>query len=160
MNSVQEETPEFIQERVAEVKMELSKFSVTKRRAFDRAIFLKPGLENDVNLYLLFLRSTNYDGNTAAHKLCLHFDHKLELFGEAKLPKKITLDDLDEDDKAVFQTGCQIILPQKDRSGRTIQIINIPRMSFKHWKNQVSFLLGFQYIILLYGLILCSFFCR
>lgn len=138
VNSIVEETPEFVAERVAAMRSELAKFSVTKRRAFDRAIFLKPRLEKDTKLYLLFLRSERFDPISAAQKLCLHFDHKLELFGEVNLPKEITLDDLDEDDLEIFQTGCQLVLPHKDRSGRTIQIISIPRMKFKHWKNMVS----------------------
>jgi hypothetical protein len=85
----------------------------------------------------LFLRAERFEVQPAAKKLCLHFDHKWELFGEAKLPKKITLDDLDEDDIAVIRSGSYIILPKKDRAGRRIGVINLPPMHHKHWKNQV-----------------------
>ncbi len=132
-----EETPEFIADRIRAIKAELSRYPVTKRRSFDRACFLKPSLENDWKLYLLFLRAERFDEVAAAVKLCLHFDHKWELFGEAKLPKTITLDDLDEDDMEVFQTGSHVILPKKDRAGRGVGLINLPPMRFRHWKNQV-----------------------
>ena len=62
---------------------------------------------------------------------------KLELFGAAKLPKTMTLEDLDEDDLEVFKTGSYIILPKKDRSGRQPQLLNLPRLKFKDWRNQV-----------------------
>jgi hypothetical protein len=52
--------------------------------------------------------------------LDLHFQHKLDLFGIEKLAKRITLDDLDEDDKAALLSGSVHMLRQKDRSGRTV----------------------------------------
>jgi hypothetical protein len=137
VNEIEEETREFIEERIRAIKAELSKYPMPKRRAFDRACFLKPTLETDDKLFLMFLRAERFDEVAAARKLCLHFDHKMELFGEAKLPKTITLEDLDDDDLAVFKTGSYIILPKKDRSGRQPQLLNLPRMSFKNWKNQV-----------------------
>lgn len=139
MNKIQQETEEFVSERIEAMKEELSKLPPTRRRSFDRACFLKPTLENDHGLYLMFLRADRFDAESAASKLCLHFDHKLELFGEAKLPKKITLEDLNEDDLEVFQS-CAYIVLKKDRSGRQPQLLNMPRMKFKSWKNQVCLL--------------------
>ena len=133
-----EETPEFIADRIQALKAELARYPVSKRRSFDRACFLRPSLEMDKKLYLLFLRAERFDEVAAARKLCLHFDHKMALFGEAKLPKAITLDDLDEDDMAVFQTGSYVILPKKDRAGRGVGLMNIPAMKYRHWKNQAS----------------------
>lgn len=133
-----EETPQFVAERVQAIKDELAKYPLTKRRAFDRACFLKPSLGNDEKLYLLFLRAERFDEVAAARKLCLHFDHKMELFGEGKLAKKITLDDLDADDMATFRTSSFVILPKKDRAGRRVGVINLPPMKFKSWQNQVS----------------------
>jgi len=138
VNEIQEETPSFLAGRIEALKTELSKYPMTKRRSFDRACFLRPTLENDEKLFLIFLRGTRFDVKAAARLLCIHFDHKLELFGEAKLPKTITLEDLDDDDLEVFKTGSYIIVPKKDRSGRQPQLINLSRMKYKHWKNQVS----------------------
>lgn len=137
MNEIAEESPEFIAERIKAIRAELGRFPISKRRAFDRAVFLKPALEHDEKLYLLFLRAERFDEVAAAKKLCLHFDHKLELFGEVKLPKKITLDDMDEDDMACFYAGSYVILPKKDRAGRSVGLINLPRIKFRDWKNQV-----------------------
>ena len=137
MNKVLAESKTFVKERIAAMKAELLKYPVAKRRSFDRACFLRPTLENDDKLFLMFLRSERFDELAAARKLCLHFDHKLELFGAAKLPKTMTLEDLDEDDLEVFKTGSYIILPKKDRSGRQPQLLNLPRLKFKDWRNQV-----------------------
>jgi hypothetical protein len=142
VNDVFQETPEFVADRIRAIKEELTKYPLSKRRAFDRACFLKPSLGNDEKVYLLFLRAERFDVPPAARKLCLHFEHKWELFGEAKLPKNITLDDLDEDDMAALRTGSYIILPKKDRAGRRVGVINLPPMQFKHWKNQVRNIAG------------------
>lgn len=139
VNAIPDETPAFVKERIEATKAVMSKLPMSKRRAFDRAVFLKPGLEKDDKLYLLFLRAERFDPVAAARKLTLHFEHKLELFGEAKLPKKITLDDMDPDDLEVFRTGSHIILTKRDRAGRKVNLIDLTRISFKHWKNQVRF---------------------
>eukprot|EP00934_Nitzschia_sp_Nitz4_P009394 Nitzschia sp. Nitz4//scaffold63_size106090//69156//70835//NITZ4_004398-RA/size106090-augustus-gene-0.160-mRNA-1//1//CDS//3329555999//9384//frame0 len=138
IQAIAEEDPTFVEKSIAVLKKEIAKLPSSKRRAFERASFLKPGLDQDEQLYLLFLRGDRFDAVKAAAKLCAHFEHKLELFGEAKLPKKITLDDLDEDDMACFQKGSLIFLG-KDRSGRAVDLINPMRMEYKHWKNQVRY---------------------
>ena len=50
----------------------------------------------------------------------------------------ITLDDLDDDDKAALMSGSMQILPSKDNGGRTVLFLNRRYDSFKSWKNQVS----------------------
>jgi hypothetical protein len=75
-----------------------------RRPALERAIFLKPSIETDVTFKLMFLRADYYDASKAARRLAKYFEDKLHLFGEDKLVKKITLDDLSEEDMEVFQT--------------------------------------------------------
>jgi hypothetical protein len=69
--------------------------------------------------------------------MCKYFEHKLELFGADKLVKRITLEDMNEDDMAAGRTGAVTILPQKDQAGRSILFTHPTRYAFKHWKNQV-----------------------
>ena len=46
----------------------------------------------------MFLRAERFDAPKAAIRLVNHFEGKLVLFGEDKLVKRITLDDLEEED--------------------------------------------------------------
>lgn len=109
-----------------------------RRKAFERAVFLRPSLENDDNMLLMFLRADRYDATSAAKRLLLHFEHKLELFGDAKLPKKITLDDLDEDDMHAMETCFFLGRPEKDQSGRVVVFIDLQQLRLvAHGKNLV-----------------------
>jgi phage-related protein len=131
------ETSELVQTSCEQLTKELQKLSKTKRRALVRALFLKPSLEKDIPFKLLFLRADSFDAAKAAVRMCKYFEHKLELFGADKLVKRITLEDMNEDDMAAVHTGAVTILPQKDQAGRLIWFINQTHYDFKHWKNQV-----------------------
>ena len=67
-----------------------------------------------------------------------HFEFKRELFGDDKLVKDITLDDMDEDDLDAFATASLIPLKERDQSGRTVLWHSPPHFRTKHWKNYVS----------------------
>ncbi|KAL3936493.1 MAG: hypothetical protein SGBAC_008195 [Bacillariaceae sp.] len=49
---------------------------------------------------LMFIRGNRYETKTAAEQAIRFFDMKMKLFGKDKLVKDITLNDLDDDDKA------------------------------------------------------------
>jgi hypothetical protein len=131
------ETPEFVSKCLDQFRNELSKVSRPRRKNLGRAMFLKPSLERDTKFQLMFLRADRYDAAKAARRMCSHFDHKLALFGEAKLVKRITLEDMDEDDMAAVKTGNFEFLPQKDQSGRPIFVTALNRFEYKSWENQV-----------------------
>mmetsp|Transcript_16058 Transcript_16058/g.39331 ORF Transcript_16058/g.39331 Transcript_16058/m.39331 type:complete len:603 (+) Transcript_16058:198-2006(+) len=54
---------------------------------------------------LMFLRTDRYDAKAAANRILRFFDMKHDLFGEDKLAKDITMEDLDQDDIACLKTG-------------------------------------------------------
>ena len=65
-------------------------------------------------------------------------EHKSQIFPEEKLPCRITLDDLDEDDMKSFRSGSYQPLPSKDQAGRSVLVVNATRIKFeKSWKNEV-----------------------
>jgi len=68
---------------------------------------------------LMFLRGNEYDAKTSASQMLRFFQVKQKLFGVEKLVKDITLEDLDEDDRASLNTGW-LQLHGKDRSGRVV----------------------------------------
>eukprot|EP00934_Nitzschia_sp_Nitz4_P004506 Nitzschia sp. Nitz4//scaffold85_size83877//77726//79490//NITZ4_005243-RA/size83877-augustus-gene-0.156-mRNA-1//1//CDS//3329559179//4496//frame0 len=69
---------------------------------------------------LRFLATDEWDASQAASRFIRYFDLKLELFGEAKLTKNITLDDLTPEDMKMFKKGYFQVLPQRDNAGRAI----------------------------------------
>jgi hypothetical protein len=70
--------------------------------------------------------------------MAIFFQRKLELFGENKLVKKITLEDMDEDDMAAVKSGSVHFLSQKDRAGRPVFFSAQKYDNYKRWENQVS----------------------
>jgi hypothetical protein len=127
---VQEETPEFVAQCIYQMDLALSKIPKSKRRALDRAIFLKPSILTDEKFKLMFLRSDLYDPKKAAKRMVKYFEEKLLLFGDGKLAKKITLDFLEEQDMEILNVmGC-VILPNKDQTGRPIWFFDVARYDF------------------------------
>jgi hypothetical protein len=113
-----EEDPEFVAQRLSEFEWQLS--TIRKKTAYDFALQQSPEYVNDPNFRLMFMRSTEFDGNKAAQKFVNHFDFKMELFGREKLTQNITLDDLDESGSIYLRSGAMQILPATDRIGRPI----------------------------------------
>jgi hypothetical protein len=85
----------------------------------------------------MFLRCNRYDAKASAHQLIRFFDTKLQLFGKDKLVQDITLNDLDDDDRACVQNGSRQILPCTDSAKRPI-IVDLPGLrSFKCLDNEL-----------------------
>ena len=69
---------------------------------------------------LMFLRANRYDPYVAATNVIKFLELKRTLFGQEKLTKKISLADLNEDDKRYLESGAVQISKYRDRSGRQI----------------------------------------
>lgn len=69
---------------------------------------------------LRFLLAEDWDATKAAGRFIRYFDWKLELFGEAKLTKTITLNDLQPEDIKMLKKGHTQILPSRDWAGRAV----------------------------------------
>mmetsp|Transcript_5570 Transcript_5570/g.8340 ORF Transcript_5570/g.8340 Transcript_5570/m.8340 type:complete len:506 (-) Transcript_5570:491-2008(-) len=118
--AVQEETPEFVDKRIARFDDSMSRIPARDRKAYNRALFLKPKLQNDRKFKLQFLRADEFDADKAAERMTKYFQQKMDLFGEEKVAKKLTMDDLKEEDLYLYEIGYMTILPFTDRSGRPI----------------------------------------
>lgn len=131
-------TPELGETSLVLLPLELDRISKAKKRAYVKAVFLKPKLATDRAFQLMFLRATLFDVPAAAQRICRFFQEKLDLFGEDKLVTKITLADLTQDDiDSVLTTGAGHILPQRDRSGRLVFFADYQYIDYRHWKNIV-----------------------
>jgi hypothetical protein len=118
-----EEDPESVAQRLFEFDWHLS--TIRNKPAYDFALQQSPEYVNDRKFRLMFLRSTEFDGNKAAQKFVSHFDFKMELFGREKLAHNITLGDLNENDLMYLRSGGIQILPATDRIGRPIFFVQL-----------------------------------
>jgi hypothetical protein len=94
--------------------------SSNSRHAYDRACGLSTEYVHNVTFRTMFLRATEGDCKKAAKRLVRHFSTKNRLFGENKLVKDITLDDLDEYDMEALESGGFQVLAEKDLAGRSV----------------------------------------
>jgi hypothetical protein len=136
IQDIEEECPETLSRKIAQFQEEVKK--ARDKSAYDKASFLSPTHVNDPYFCLMFLRAEDHDVRAASKRMILYFKHKLELFGIEKLAKKITFEDLDQDDRAAMMTGAVQTLPDKDRSGRHVCVIFSHLLKYKTVMNQVS----------------------
>ncbi len=135
-----EETPDLVTEKLQAMRDELAKVPRNKKKALDRAIFLRPSIQLDDKLHLLFLRARRFDPIKASILMYKHYENKLELFGEKLLVKKITLDDLTEQEMELLRTGCAQTLAGRDRGGRGILFMTVALYDVRDWKAFIRYL--------------------
>ena len=63
------ETPEFLQDLFVKLDQSFSFLPTSKRKAYDRALFLKPSLDRDRGFQLIFLRSCKYQTAQTATRI-------------------------------------------------------------------------------------------
>jgi hypothetical protein len=130
-----QEAPCFINFQLLQLETELSK--IPTKTAYDLAKSSSADYVNDPKFRLLFLRAASFDVNAAAAQMVRFFDEKLDLFGAEKLTKDIVWSDLDEHDIEIVESGLFQLLPEKDKSGRTIAC-TFPRLQqFRTARNMV-----------------------
>ncbi|CAJ1937798.1 unnamed protein product [Cylindrotheca closterium] len=93
---------------------------------------------------IMFLRGNRYDAKAAAQQMLKFFEQKHKIFGDEKLVKDITLDDLDEDDIACLKTGASQLLG-RDSANRQI-LLQVP--SLRAFANHQNELRALYYILM------------
>jgi hypothetical protein len=124
---IEEETTEMLRAKLNEMNQALAAAashasSSRDVRAYQKAIAMRP--EYVWRLKLPCLRAERYNSQEAARRLLRFFDRKLELFGEARLVRDITRDELNEDENDALEQGLFQVLPDRDRAGRAILFID------------------------------------
>ena len=114
------ETPVFVAEKLNDLREEIRKLPQGLRRAYDRAVFLRPQIASDDAFLLMLLRAKRFDPEAAAYLLAIYYQSKLELFGDALLVQRITLMDLTENERETMKGGCYLHLRGQERKGRVI----------------------------------------
>lgn len=131
-----EEDDQFVEKLLLQLEEEIQKLR-SHRNAYDRARFLSPARIRSPALRLMFLRAEEYDARKAARRIVFFFEAKRKLFGDEKLTKTITLDDLDLRDQEALLTESIQVLPCTDTAGRVVLFVAAYYFKFKSWENQV-----------------------
>ncbi|KAL3937906.1 MAG: hypothetical protein SGBAC_007071 [Bacillariaceae sp.] len=113
---------------------------IRKRRkagsAYEIAERMDPAYVHARSFRIMFLRGNRYDTQAAANQMLKFFEMKQQLFGNDKLTRDITIDDLDEDDIACLKTGWLQHFG-KDRSGRIVILQLLHLRAFKTLQNEM-----------------------
>eukprot|EP00934_Nitzschia_sp_Nitz4_P003457 Nitzschia sp. Nitz4//scaffold49_size126201//116812//118450//NITZ4_003662-RA/size126201-exonerate_est2genome-gene-0.44-mRNA-1//1//CDS//3329553209//3447//frame0 len=80
----------------------------------------------DPAFQLLFLRADDFDIRRAFNRMICYLEEVRFLFGNEQLSRRITLHDLNSEDRQILDLGFCQILPAKDRSGRSVLFASIP----------------------------------
>jgi hypothetical protein len=132
---VLDETPAMIATSLAQLDIAIAR--IRKRSAYDRALFLAPKHVRNEKFRLMFLRADYFNAYKAAHRMICYFEYKQELWGDEKLGKTITLQDLEEEDIESLRAGAMHTAKVKDSSGRTILLVFQKHFEYKTWQNLV-----------------------
>lgn len=121
------ESGEQIHQHLIQMQLEISRFRKNNPRnrqleALNIAESRNPSFVYDPAFRTRFLRCERWDATKAAARFIRHLDWKLELFGEAKLTRDITMDDLQPEDLAMLYKGYTQRLPVRDSAGRAIYV--------------------------------------
>jgi hypothetical protein len=131
-----EETPELVRTSLSSMRYEITDGVIPKhrRKALDRAFFLKPSFATDDSFHLMFLRSERFDAKEAASKMCAYFQHKQTLFGEDKLVKRITLEDMGEKEMVHMHAGYIQTPVINQRGDHAILFMTAANEDMSDWK--------------------------
>eukprot|EP00934_Nitzschia_sp_Nitz4_P003942 Nitzschia sp. Nitz4//scaffold85_size83877//73797//75371//NITZ4_005241-RA/size83877-augustus-gene-0.155-mRNA-1//1//CDS//3329559173//3932//frame0 len=121
------ETPQFLMEKLMAFETELEQLRMGEHHrqsleAFMNAEQRSKSFVDNPTFRLSFLRTRDWDVSEAVACFARHFDLKQYLFGDEKLTKMISVDDLRLEDMKVFREGNFQILPTRDRAGRAVVI--------------------------------------
>lgn len=118
-----EETEDFVSQKIQAMKDCIENLSprTTKRAAWDRAVFLKPSLSFDRELFLMFLRARRFDAYDAAVMLFNYFEDKRDLWGNDLLIHRISWQDLTSREQEMMKSGIYQLVP-KNKSDPSRQV--------------------------------------
>ena len=125
IGTIVEETQEFVRRCKEEMDEVLNR--IGRETAYEQALHMSPSYVQDEKLRLMFLRADNFKPHRAANRLVRWFEEKLSIFGPDKLTREIRLDDLDECEIAILESGCFHLPNVKDRMGRRLHV-GIPHL--------------------------------
>lgn len=113
-----EETPDLVEKAICELLCALS--SIPVKPAFDVALDQDPELLLNHEFLLKFLRASSFDAQYAAKKIVEHLEQKRALFGDSKILKDISIEDLGPEELVLLERGWIGALPLRDQASRSV----------------------------------------
>ena len=117
------ETPDLVAKSHHQLDLEIEQ--IKEKTAYDLACSIDRNYVMDKDFRMKFLRSTLFDAKAAATKMVQFFEMKRDLFGQGKLARDITQNDLSKEDLTDLYSGRHQLLPVRDSAGRGV-ILWIP----------------------------------
>jgi len=114
------EPDDLVSQALKDLDDEIDKLPSDQKGALEKTMQLSKEYVNRISFRLKFLRAEKFDPHLAAIRMALHFEEKLELFGEEKLGREILQSDLSEDDMASLSSGYLQILKKLDFGERKV----------------------------------------
>ncbi|KAL3904879.1 MAG: hypothetical protein SGARI_004718, partial [Bacillariaceae sp.] len=116
-----EETPEFVQQKLAELDRALQEIPDREKSAYLEAIrFNSLYVINQERLRVPILRAEVFDARKAAIRLVKFLELVFDLYGHEALMRPITLADFNSEDINLMKQGLFQMLPGRDRTGRRV----------------------------------------
>jgi hypothetical protein len=126
-----------VQRCLDQLQEELEK--IPNKDAFNRVRLVCPEEADSDDFRLVFLQSDRFNVQIAARRIVMHFRHKLELFGQDLLGKKISLSDLTKEDRDPLKCGGVEMFLANDNRTRSVIVINYNKLKYKEKNSMVSF---------------------
>jgi hypothetical protein len=132
----------FVQQKLLEFDKALYELPSSATIAYRQAHVQNVAHATDPAFRLQFLRAERFTAATAAARMARYFREKIVLFGPDKIGQaRITLEDLNEEDIKVLESGYMQWLPARDQSGRPIYFGPLLLRSFTARETVVRMLL-------------------
>ena len=112
-----EESSEMMKQSLEEFDRILKQRSVP---VYEQAAKQNCDYVEDTAFRLMFLRSNQYDVAKAVSQMVNHLELKAKYFGEDKVGRDITVDDLSSEEMELLSSGTLLVLEEKDPTGRAI----------------------------------------
>lgn len=141
-----EETEDFLKSKLSELRDVLASIPAHSRSAWDRAVFLRPGLSNDRQLHLTFLRALHFDSGAAATRLVRHLENKRNYFGDDLLIHRITWNDLNQQEQSLVLKGVYRIIRGQEATGRSVAYSNVSLWDVSHKGAYDPLIRAFMYV--------------
>ena len=119
------EDPQMVSECLEQLELHLhalKEWRGISSAAFKLAELKFPDYCRDRSLRIQFLRAECFVAKKAAERMLRFFELKRTLFGDDKLGKKITMEDLSPDDRHALRKSAPQVLPSRDQGGRLVLV--------------------------------------
>lgn len=117
-----QESESFLEDKIAALRNHIISIPPSQREAWDRAVFLRPALESDRSMQLMYLRAAHFQADEAAVLLVKNFEFKKEIFGDDLFHQRITWKDLSEKEQQLVRSGVYQLIRNRESRGRGIGI--------------------------------------